>query len=46
MVRVVFNNVWCSHPIEGLIGTAIGMNGYTAISFDHDKAERLWQAGL
>jgi hypothetical protein len=39
MVRVVFNNVWCSHPVEGLIGAAVGMNCYTSIGLDHDKAK-------
>jgi hypothetical protein len=41
MVRVVCNNVWCSHPVEGLIGAAVGMNCYTAISLDHHEAQRL-----
>jgi hypothetical protein len=35
MIRVVFNNVRCSHPVEGLITAAIGVDENATVGLHH-----------
>ena len=35
--------IWCVHPIERLVGAAIGMNGHTPVGLHHDEPSRQWK---
>ena len=45
-IREFANLIWCIHPVEWFVCATIGVNGNTAIGFNHDEARGLGQRSL